>query len=84
MSRIDESIDFIGIRIAVLTVSDNGPGIAAEERDKIFERFYRGGADEGDVAGSGLGLALAQAIAERHCLTLQVIDSEVGSTFRLS
>ncbi|MEM6584207.1 MAG: HAMP domain-containing sensor histidine kinase [Pseudomonadota bacterium] len=68
----------------ILTVSDNGPGIATGERDKIFERFYRGGADERDVAGSGLGLALAQAIAERHGLTLQVVGSEGGSTFRLS
>ena len=81
--RIEVTLETQAYR-PILTVSENGPGIATGERDRIFERFYRGGADEGDVAGSGLGLALAQAIAERHGLTLQVIDSKVGSTFRLS
>ncbi len=76
----------------VLEVSDNGPGIAAHEREKIFERFYRGtnehadmmGSEHGGVAGSGLGLALAHAIAERHGLKLAVIESAQGATFQLS
>jgi signal transduction histidine kinase len=76
----------------VLRVRDDGPGIAAQDRAKIFERFYRGtsGHDRmraqegGKVAGSGLGLALARAIAERHGLRLEVIESEGGAVFQLS
>jgi len=48
----------------VLRVEDNGPGIAPEHRERVFERFYRilGSGQK----GSGLGLALVRAIAERH------------------
>jgi len=49
---------------AVLTVEDSGPGIAAEERERVFDRFYRIAGSE--AAGSGLGLAIIRAIAERH------------------
>jgi two-component system OmpR family sensor kinase len=48
----------------VLTVEDSGPGIAAEERERVFDRFYRIAGSE--AAGSGLGLAIIRAIAERH------------------
>jgi two-component system OmpR family sensor kinase len=50
--------------MAVLTVEDSGPGIAAEERERVFDRFYRIAGSE--AAGSGLGLAIIRAIAERH------------------
>ncbi|MDB5887729.1 MAG: basS [Rhodocyclales bacterium] len=48
----------------ILNVTDNGPGIAAEERGKVFQRFYRvlGNAAE----GSGLGLAIVREVAELH------------------
>lgn len=68
----------------VLSVRDNGPGVPADERGRIFDRFFRGSADDSDIAGSGLGLALAHAIAERHGLTLSVEDSDVGAHFQLS
>jgi two-component system OmpR family sensor kinase len=48
----------------VLTVEDSGPGIAAEERERVFDRFYRIAGSE--AAGSGLGLAIIRAIAGRH------------------
>jgi len=49
---------------AVLEVVDDGPGIPEDMRDKIFERFVRGG---GEVAGSsGLGLAIVRAVAQSH------------------
>ncbi|MEM7689877.1 MAG: HAMP domain-containing sensor histidine kinase [Pseudomonadota bacterium] len=73
----------------VLTVSDDGPGVPKDERSRIFERFFRGGAegasDQTDqVPGSGLGLALAHAIAERHGLALTIEDTPSGATFRLA
>lgn len=51
----------------VLAVSDNGPGIAKDERRRIFERFYRSrSAQDSGVRGSGIGLSLAKHIAEAH------------------
>jgi len=50
---------------AVLTVRDSGPGIAVEDRERVFDRFYRG-SGAGGVRGSGLGLAIVKHIAERH------------------
>lgn len=48
---------------ALLRVTDNGPGVAAELHDKVFERFYRA---THDGNGCGLGLAIVREIAERH------------------
>ncbi|MFL6708058.1 MAG: ATP-binding protein [Massilia sp.] len=59
---------------AVLTVEDSGPGIPAEERERVFDRFYRIAGSE--AAGSGLGLAIIKAIAERHGATLTLGQSE--------
>jgi signal transduction histidine kinase len=48
----------------VLTVADDGPGIPAQVREKVFERFVRG---EGDRGGSfGLGLSIVRAVAQAH------------------
>jgi signal transduction histidine kinase len=49
---------------AALSVCDNGPGVAVEERDLIFERFQRGRPTTGQ-AGFGLGLAIGRELAER-------------------
>lgn len=52
---------------AVVSVRDNGPGIEAGEKDRLFERFYRGSIARAEgMPGTGLGLALSQAIV-RHC-----------------
>lgn len=64
----------------VLTVADDGPGVPEAEREKIFERFHRS-ADARGAPGSGLGLALARAIAERHELTLALAPSDRGARF---
>ncbi len=50
---------------AVLTVEDSGPGIAPENRLRVFDRFFRA-SDTAQETGSGLGLAIARAITERH------------------
>lgn len=52
-----------------LRVVDSGPGIPPDERERVFDRFYRGqmaGAHEREPGGSGLGLAIVRAVAERH------------------
>jgi signal transduction histidine kinase len=68
-----------------LSIADNGPGIAATDRARVFERFYRGSsASVSDQPGAGLGLALAQAIAQRHGLTLRLLPSEPGAHFMLA
>lgn len=53
----------------VLTVEDSGPGIAAQDRPRVFDRFFRA-SDVALETGSGLGLAIVKAIAERHGATL--------------
>ncbi|EAQ27662.1 hypothetical protein NAP1_08717 [Erythrobacter sp. NAP1] len=67
-----------------LVIRDDGPGIAPSDRLRIFERFYRGRASMNETHGSGLGLALAQAIAERHGLSLTLDYTDRGASFRLS
>jgi len=66
-----------------LAVSDNGIGIAADEQQRIFERFYR--VDRSSVdSGLGLGLAIAQRIIEYHDGTIEVESvPEKGSTFTI-
>jgi signal transduction histidine kinase len=50
---------------AVLAVSDEGPGPAPADRERLFERFWRG-PDATGRPGTGLGLSIVEAIAERH------------------
>ena len=59
----------------VLTVEDSGPGIAPENRTRVFDRFFRA-SDTAQEAGSGLGLAIARAIADRHGARLVLGDSK--------
>jgi signal transduction histidine kinase len=58
-------------------VRDSGPGVAFEDRDRIFERFYRGRSGYQRSEGSGLGLSIVQAIAEAHGGRVE-LDSEPG------
>jgi two-component system OmpR family sensor kinase len=66
-----------------VTVADQGPGIHPDDRESIFDRFYRG-ATRGDVEGSGLGLAIAKRAVERAGGTLVLASSSAaGTTFVL-
>jgi two-component system OmpR family sensor kinase len=61
----------------LLRVIDNGPGISYSERERVFDRFYRGSeatalARDGYGSGSGLGLAIVRAIAERHSASVSL------------
>jgi two-component system OmpR family sensor kinase len=61
----------------VLRVMDNGSGIPAHERERVFDRFYRREGTE--VTGSGLGLAIVRNIAEVHHAELVLSDNSSGS-----
>ena len=63
----------------LLSVSDDGPGIPADSRARVFERFTR--LDEArarDVGGSGLGLAIVQQIAADHGAEVGIVDAALG------
>lgn len=60
-----------------VVVSDRGPGIPAEERQRVFERFHRSDqARAADGAGSGLGLAIAQGIVDLHHGSIEIRANE--------
>jgi signal transduction histidine kinase len=65
---------------AVLEVADDGPGIPAELRTQVFDRFVRGEgpADTAVGPGSGLGLAIVRAVAAAHGGVVEVAESESG------
>jgi signal transduction histidine kinase len=66
---------------ALIEIVDTGPGIAPEERDRIFDRFYR---RPGTAApGTGLGLAIVKAIAERHRAQI-LLEDAAGGGLRVS
>jgi signal transduction histidine kinase len=51
---------------AVIEVADEGPGIPAEMRGRVFDRFVRGEGDRSGTTGSGLGLSIVRAVTEGH------------------
>lgn len=57
-----------------LSVADTGPGIPVEERDKVFERFYRLVGSTG--GGSGLGLSIVKEVAKNHKATVKIEHGE--------
>ena len=60
----------------LLEVTDSGPGIPPDERERVFDRFYRR-SNESET-GSGLGLAIVRAIAQRHQATGSLLDAPGG------
>lgn len=62
-----------------LVVADTGKGISAEERERIFERFYREDAARGR-GGYGIGLSIAERIITAHKGTVQVVDNQPKGT----
>jgi signal transduction histidine kinase len=62
-----------------VTVTDRGPGVPAAERDRVFERFWRGDR----APGTGLGLPIARQIAQAHGGEIALLDTETGARFLL-
>jgi two-component system sensor histidine kinase VicK len=63
-----------GESTVICALEDNGPGIPEEEREKVFERFYRLRQDRNRATGgSGLGLAIAREILLRHGGTIEIV-----------
>lgn len=62
---------------ALLEVADNGPGIPADERERVFDRFYRGA--EVTEPGSGLGLAIARQVADMHAGRIELAEGLDGA-----
>lgn len=61
-----------------LAVSDQGPGVAAEHQQRVFEPFYRLPGVSETAGGTGLGLALVKSIVERHAGTVQCSNNPQG------
>jgi two-component system sensor histidine kinase GlrK len=70
---------------ALIDVIDSGPGVPAEERESIFDSFFRGRAKaSARVEGSGLGLAIAREFVEAHGGRISVLAEERGAHFRVA
>jgi signal transduction histidine kinase len=64
---------------AVLHIDDDGPGVPADLREHVFERFARSdGARARDDGGTGLGLAIVRRVAERHGGEVTIDDAPLG------
>jgi signal transduction histidine kinase len=68
---------------AVVAVADDGPGVPAAERERIFDRFYRLERSR-STPGSGLGLALVAAVARLHGATVTLADASPGLDVRVA
>ncbi len=72
----DTVVEFVVEDNGTVTVLDRGPGISSEERDLIFQRFWR--RDRNQQGSSGLGLSIVQRIAELHGATIEVQNRALG------
>lgn len=67
----------------IAIIEDQGPGIPAGEKDKVFKHFYRGDASR-STPGNGLGLSLVRAVAEQHQARITLEDGAPGLRVRVS
>ncbi|HBE92731.1 MAG TPA: hypothetical protein DDW55_09455 [Gammaproteobacteria bacterium] len=65
-------------RGVVLLVADNGPGIDSQQRERVFERFYRDVNHSSSVQGSGLGLSIVKRIADIHHAQIVLDEPDQG------
>jgi len=65
--------------VAILEVSDTGPGVPQKTRERLFEAFQT----SGRPGGSGLGLAIAAELVRAHGGNIQLVEGTIGATFRI-
>ena len=71
--------------LVAVRVIDHGPGIAADLRDHIFERFFRGQSNGASAGGTGLGLAIVKGLVEAHAGTVTVDEGgDHGAVFHFT
>ena len=66
--------------VAIIEVSDTGPGVPARAREHLFEAFQT----SGRPGGSGLGLAIAAELVRAHGGDIHLVEGTIGATFRIS
>jgi signal transduction histidine kinase len=76
---VEATVEVLGGQVR-LRVSDRGPGVPAEERERIFAPFYRPTSRPASDGGSGLGLALVREIARRHGGEARCLSREGGGS----
>ncbi|WP_019897529.1 ATP-binding protein [Methylotenera mobilis] len=67
---------------AILEVNDTGPGIAIDDFERVFERFYRG--ENKDTCGSGLGLSIVREIVSQHGAIIKLSNLNHGFSFKIT
>ena len=67
-----------------VTVRDNGPGVAPEDREKIFDRFFTADRAHTSGKGTGLGLSICKRIMDMHGQSLKLLDTDKGAAFRFT
>jgi two-component system sensor histidine kinase GlrK len=71
--------------LTTIDVMDSGPGVPPEEREAIFEAFFRGRAGAfGRAEGTGLGLAIAREFTEAHGGRIEIVAGTRGGHFRVT
>jgi len=83
---VGQSEEVHGFPLSVLEVRDHGPGIHGEDRERVFERFYRTDASRSrETGGTGLGLSIVAAIIEQHEGRIHIEETDGGgATFVIS
>ncbi len=67
-----------------VTVRDNGVGVAPEDREKIFDRFFTADRAHTSGKGTGLGLSICKRIMDMHGQSLKLLDTDKGAAFRFT
>ena len=80
---VEQKFDNKNPEYVIISVIDNGPGIAVREQQNIFKRFYRSESTRQDNQGTGLGLAIATQLVNLHGGTISV-ESQEGKGARFS
>jgi signal transduction histidine kinase len=84
---IEVGVERDGPGLVAVLVRDHGPGVAAEVRPRLFERFVHGPGEEGSAGpvGTGLGLAIVKGLVEAHAGSVALVDTNAdGASFRFT